>query len=540
MNKELPKPETEKLNFTTKLSYGAGDFGTAVTANILTFFFLPFLTNVAGLPASLAGSVLMIGKIIDAINDPLIGISSDRTRLSWGRRLPWILSGAIPLGLFFAGIWIVPSFSSDPKFQQWALFVYYAAMSALFSVSFSIVNLPYTALTPELTQDYNERTSLNSFRFTFSIGGSILSLLLALAIFSIYKKQSLAEQHLYLGSICAILAVISTLWCVLSLQEKGTIPILNSGQKGLLGKSVVIAGIFSLIYGVWSYFQASGISFLTLLGMVISPLLLVAGLTIQHIKPEPHLLVKSVKKQEHQAISFAKQLKIVFANRPFLYVIGIYLTSWLAVQLTASSLLYYVVNYMQLKREDSSLLALAVQGTALLMLFFWRYISDLIGKKGVFICGASIWIVAEIGLFLLKPGQISLMYLLAVLAGMGVSVAYLIPWSMIPDVIELDELNTGERREGIFYGFMVLLQKLGLAIGLFVVGLMLQAAGFISSSGDTTPTQPASAIWAIRLVIGPVPMVFLVIACILAYFYPITKAVHQEIRLKLLEKHNSD
>ena len=98
---------------------------------------------------------------------------------------------------------------------------------------------------------------------------------------------------------------------------------------------------------------------------------------------------------------------------------------------------------------------------------------------------------------------------------------------MIPDVIELDELNTGQRREGIFYGFMVLLQKVGLALGLFLVGQMLQFSGFISSaSGDPVPEQPASALWAIRLVIGPVPMIFLLLGCVLAYFYPITKAVH--------------
>jgi len=102
VNKDVLEPQVEKLNLATKIAYGAGDFGTAITANILVFFFLPFLTNVAGLPASLAGSVLMIGKVIDAVNDPFIGISSDRTRTSWGRRLPWMFWGAIPLGLFLA------------------------------------------------------------------------------------------------------------------------------------------------------------------------------------------------------------------------------------------------------------------------------------------------------------------------------------------------------------------------------------------------------------------------------------------------------
>jgi len=539
MNKDALMPQAEKLNFTTKLAYGAGDFGSAITANILVFFFLPFLTNVAGLPASLAGSVLMIGKIIDAVNDPLIGIYSDRTRSVWGRRLPWMFWGAIPLGIFFALNWIVPSFSSEANVQRIALFIYYALMSGAFSLSFTAVNLPYTALTPELTQDYNERTSLNSFRFTFSIGGSIFSLLLALAIFSIYGKQPIQERYLYLGLICAILSLIPVYWCVLSLQERGSQPILKPASKKLVGGIFITVGIFTGIYGLWSLFSngVSSLGFLTLLSLVLFPFLLAAGLTIQNIHPEPHLVAAvSQTKTEHQSIPFIEQLKIVFANRPFLYVIGIYLTSWLAVQLTASNLNYFVINCMNLKLEDASKLALGVQGTALLMLFFWQYISNLLGKKTVFIIGVGIWIVAQIGLFLLKPGQVGLMYGLAVLAGCGVSVAYLIPWSMIPDVIELDELNTGQRREGIFYGFMVLLQKLGLALGLFLVGIILQSAGFISSTGEIIPTQPASAIEAIRLVIGPLPMLFLIISCVLAYFYPITKAVHQEIRLQLLQR----
>jgi len=130
-----------------------------------------------------------------------------------------------------------------------------------------------------------------------------------------------------------------------------------------------------------------------------------------------------------------------------------------------------------------------------------------------------------------------LMYVLAVMAGVGVSTAYLIPWSMMPDVIELDELRTGQRREGIFYGFMVMLQKIGLAIGLQLVGIALQWSGFQSTiPGQPAPDQPASALLAIRLAIGPLPTIALIGGLILAYFYPLTREVHAEILLKLRER----
>ncbi len=79
---------SEKLNFSTKLAFGAGDLGTAITANILAVFLLIFFTNVAGLKPGLAGSILLIGKIWDALSDPVIGVLSDRTHSRWGRRHP--------------------------------------------------------------------------------------------------------------------------------------------------------------------------------------------------------------------------------------------------------------------------------------------------------------------------------------------------------------------------------------------------------------------------------------------------------------------
>jgi GPH family glycoside/pentoside/hexuronide:cation symporter len=462
---------SEKLDFSTKLAYGAGDLGTAITANVLAVFLLIFFTNVAGLSPGLAGSVLMIGKIWDAINDPIVGILSDRTQSRWGRRHPWMIFGAIPFGIFFFLQWIVPQFSSDPSANQWGLFWYYVIISILFNSFYTAVNLPYTALTPELTQDYDERTSLNSFRFAFSIGGSILSLVLALGIFGTIKNNPI-QQYLVLGAISAVISVLPIYWCVWGTRKR----------------------------------------------------------------------VKETERQrqevaQSESLPYLQQLKIAFSNRPFVYVIGIYLCSWLAVQNTVAVIPYFVKSWMGLADQDFTKVVMAVQVTGLIMLFVWSEVSKRVGKKAVYFMGMTVWIIAEIGLFFLKPGQVGLMYLLAVMAGVGVSTAYLVPWSMIPDVIELDELQTGQRREGIFYGFMVLLQKVALAIGLFLVGVSLQQSGFVATvAGQAEPNQPQSALWSIRLLIGPVPTVILLIGLLLAYLYPITREVHAEILLKLQEK----
>ncbi|MEB3342423.1 MFS transporter [Okeania sp.] len=459
-----PSMQAQKLSFWTKLAYGAGDLGPAICANVQVFFLLYFFTNVAGLPAGIAGSILMIGKISDAINDPIIGVMSDRTVHPWGRRYPWMVFGAIPFGILFFLQWIVPSTN------QSFLFGYYVIIGVLFNIAYTVVNLPYAALTPELTQEYNERTSLNSFRFAFSIGGSILSLVIAQLIFSLFKGNPI-QQYLVLGIVCAIIAVLPIYWCFFGTRKRTL-----SNNK----------------------------------------------------KPE---------EDNNTNLPIVEQIRVAFSNGPFLFVIGIYLCSWLGVQLTASILPYFVVNWMKLPEATFPQVAITVQGTALIMLFVWSLLSKKVGKKAVYFMGVCLWIIAQIGLFFIQPGQVGLMYFLAVIAGFGISTAYLVPWSMIPDVIDLDELNTGQRREGIFYSFMVFLQKIGLAIGLFLVGIALDIAGFIENiPGQPTPTQPESALFAIRVAIGPLPTIFLVVGLLLAYLYPITREVHDQILLQLRER----
>jgi GPH family glycoside/pentoside/hexuronide:cation symporter len=462
--------ESEKLNFSTKLAYGAGDLGTAITANILIFYLSPFLTDVAGLKPGLAGWTQLIGKFWDAVNDPMVGVLSDRTTSRWGRRYPWILFGSIPLGIFFFLQWIVPRFSGNEATNQWGMFWYYTIISILFNAFYTVVNVPYTALTPELTQDYNERTSLNSFRFAFSIGGSILSAIVALLFFSWFANNK-GQAYISIGLICTLLSILPVYWC---------------------------------FWGTRSRLHA-----------------------VARERPEAETPV---------SLPLLQQLRIVFTNRPFLIVTGIYLCSWLSLQLTAAIIPYFVERYMRLSSQQTALVILAVQGTALSMLFVWSAISRKVGKKAVYFMGMSLWVIVQAGLFFLRPQDVGLMYFLAVLAGFGVSTAYLIPWSMLPDVIELDELRTGQRREGIYYSFMVFLQKICLGIAVSLVLLSLEWIGY----EPTLERQSEAVLWAIRTFIGPFPTIALIAGMVLTYFYPITREFHAEILLKLREKRSPE
>lgn len=450
-----PTAAGEKLSFGTKLAYGSGDLGTAISAALRSFFLLFFLTDVARMNPTAAGAVLLINRVWDAVNDPLIGWLSDRTISKWGRRRPWIFYGALPFGITFFLIWVVPPFGPT------GLFLYYVGVSLLLDTAYTIINVPYTALTPELTRDYDERTSLNSYRFAFSVGGALISAVLHPIIVS--SAADVRTGYLISG---AVWAIVSTIPCYI---------------------------------------------------------------VVYFVRERPESIATATQK----SVGIVEQVRIAFSNVPYRFVIGLYLCSWLALQLVSTVLVYYLTYYLGIP-EQIPFTLLAVQGSSLIFLFVWSAISRRLEKRIVYLIGASIWIVVQIGLSALRPELGFLVIPLSILAGAGVAVAYLIPWAMMPDVIEVDELRTRQRREGIFYGFMVFLQKVSLAIAIFMVSRALDAAGYVTPSDAVPiPVQPETALTAIRFFIGPVPAAILLISLALAYFYPINRRRHARIRAVL-------
>ncbi len=474
LNAEPALPPIGKMTFLTKFAYGAGDIGGAIVGILLLSYLSPFLTDVAHLAPGLAGATQLVVRVWDACIDPFIGVLSDRgelfgskIRARWGRRYPWMLFSAIPFGVLFICQWLIPF----PETNQWGLFIFYTLVSMLLGTFFTMYSLTYTSLTAELTEDYDERTSLSSFRFTFSLGASIVALLIARTVFQ--NVPDPAQQYLTIGIICAIISVVPIFYCVWGTQARA--------------KAIDVR--------------------------------------------------RAARVDETVSMPLLAQLRSVFSNRPFLFVVGIYLCSWFSLQLTAAIIPYFAVNWMRLPQSDSPLIILAVQGTALGMLSVWSSISQKVGKKAVYFMGSGFWMISQVGLFLLQPGQNVALYLLAILAGFGVSTAYLVPWSMLPDVIELDELETGQRREGLFYSFMAFLQKICLGVALAVILASLDWAGYIHPTAAVmAPVQPPAVLLAIRFAIGPIPTISLIGGIILAYFYPITRERHQQILLQLAER----
>jgi Na+/melibiose symporter-like transporter len=179
----------------------------------------------------------------------------------------------------------------------------------------------------------------------------------------------------------------------------------------------------------------------------------------RHARDRQRLRRQEADEFAMKPLSLREQLRLVLANKPFVLVCGIYLCSWLAMQFTATVLPFYTQSWLRLPATTFQLLALTVQTTALCLMPVWGWVSVRIGKKPVYFIGMSLWLLAQGGLMYLQPGDTRIIFLMAFVAGFGISVCYLIPNAMLPDVIEYDELKTGRRREGIYYGFCVFLQK---------------------------------------------------------------------------------
>ncbi len=436
----------QRLKPIQKILYGFGDTGFSLTGTIIGVYFLMFLTDVVGISPGLAAVAIFIGKTWDYINDPIIGYLSDRTRSRWGRRRPFLLFGPLPFALMFILLWTRP-----PIADGVTLVIYYAVAYVLYDTASTFVSMPYFALTPELTEDYDERTSLTSYRMFFSIFGSLVAFTVPIAIFSSMRPEN-APRVLLMGMIFAVVSAIP-IWVVF----------FNTRER--------------------SQFTA--------------------------------------QKQPRLRDSFRAALK----NRPFVFGAVIFLLTWVSIDILQAGLMYFIKYVVRLEAQSDMLMG-TIFITAILALPVWNWLSRRWNKRTAYVAGISFWAVVQLVLITLTPEtNIAFVFVLCFLAGIGVSAAHVLPWSILPDAVEWDEWQTGERHEGTFYSLVTLIQKVATSVAIPLTGVVLEVTGYIPNSAD----QPVSALTGIRLILGPIPAALLVIGILFAIFYPLSREQFRQV-----------
>ena len=437
-----------------------------------SIFYAIYLTDVVGLEPRLASFGALVGIVWDGINDPIIGLLSDRIRTRWGRRRPFLLWFAIPFGLSFITLWSAPGWES-----QTALLAYVTLSFMLADTFQTLVGVPFLSLTPELTSDYDERTTLTSFRSFFQLAGALTVVLAAPAIVDIVLARG------------------------------------GSQQQGFMLVGAIFGGIGAI------------------------PLLSI-GLFL----PE-----RSMPNQSG-ALPFRETLQATWQNIPFRYAVGIHMLNWSAVDMVAVTFPYFLLYWVA---RGDLLASISIFGfdlayesaffgilmaVCILFIPFWLWLARRRNKREAYMLGMAFWVIVELMVFTIQPGETISLLIIAALAGVGVSAAYTLPDSLFADVIEWDELRTHRRQEGIFYGIRTLIRKLTGALIIFITLQLLGWSGYVSPpEGALQFTQTDTALHMIRLLVSPFGAIMLCGTIVLAWLFPLSRKKYTRIQ-KLLEQ----
>ena len=466
MNNNKPLP------FWMKLLSGSGDWGISSIGMMRSIFYAIYLTDVVGLEPRLASFGALAGIVWDAINDPIIGALSDRLHTRWGRRRPFLLWFAIPFGLSFVILWSAPNWDN-----QVALLTYVTLSFMISDTLTTLVSVPFLSLTPELTPDYDERTTLTSYRSVFQLIGALSMVIAAPAI----------VDMVLLGG--------------------------GTQQQGFM----LVGAIFGAIGAV--------------------PLFLIGWFVHETSTPE-----------QQQGLPFREALSSAWENIPFRFAVGLHMLNWASVDMVAVAFPYFLLYWVA---QGDLLASIHIFGfnlayesaffgilmsVCILFVPFWLWASKRRNKRDAYMWGMVFWVAVAFMIYTIQPGQTTYLLIIAALAGIGVSAAYTLPDAIFADVIEWDELRTGRRREGIFYGVRTLIRKLTGALVIFVTLQLLGWSGYVSPpEGVIQYTQSDSALRMIRLLVSPIGATMVSGTILLAWLFPLSREQYIRIQ-RLLEK----
>lgn len=430
-----------KLKLKTVLGFSVGDLGGNLYFSIIGFIFIFYLTEHLGLSGTLAGVSMMIGKIWDAITDPIVSTISDRSTSRWGRRRPFIFWGALILSITMVIMFSLPKFGSDIS-----IFINATIIFCILSTAYTLVNIPYASLQPELTDDYHEKTRLTSVRMSFAIFGTITA-----------------------------------------------------------ASARPIAYAFGVDSGGWTY-----------MAIIMGSIILVSSwITVFTVKENDKAQAeqKGIKTSYKEALN---NIEFLLALIPWtLFVAGVTI-------IQGAYLYYFKYIFKNPSLFDITLFGLIFLSLASLPL--WVKISRKVNKKNCYIYGMFILITALISSYFLAPvlGPVFTVVIL-ITSGIGFSTHYIMPHSIIPDIVELDAARTGIRREGVYYSIWNFAMKCGQAFAGLLIGISLDLFGFIppDAGSDLINEQSSHTLNGISFLCGPTPVIFILTGVIILRKYPI-------------------
>ena len=487
----------QKISISEKIGYSLGDCSANLVFQMMMIYQTKFYTDVFGLEGAIAGSVMLIARIVDAFVDPTVGILSDKTQTRWGKYRPWILWTALPFMVFY-----VLAFY-NPGIEDKSLVAVYATISyTLLMTLYSFNNTPYASLGGVMTSDIKERNSITSIRFVAATIAQFIVQGLTLPLVGKFAGANGDKGHGWLCTI-SLFAVIGFIFFIItffSARERITPP---ASQKTDTRKD--IRDVFHSI--PWRAMFILTLFLFTTLAMWGSAM---------NYYFENYVDANAL-------YTFLDKLGLVAveANASFSYNI-----------LNAFGL---IVNSPEKAYEVGfgvfNMVGALVQFFGVILLS--SFLANRYGKKRVFIFCLTLTAIFTALFYFPNETDIETMFVLNFLKSLAYAPTVPLLWAMIADVADHSEYVNYRRATGFVFAGVVFALKAGLGIGGAILGFLLSGFGYVSGAGTA---QTESAIHGIILSSSLIPAATFFIGVIALYFYSITKAYNEEMQAELTER----
>jgi GPH family glycoside/pentoside/hexuronide:cation symporter len=485
-----------KLSVREKIGYGFGDGAANFVFQTMLIFQLPFYTNVFGITAAAAGTLLLVGRFWDAVFDPFMGALADRTNTRWGKFRPWVLWSAVPFAVVFVLVFTTPHIGATGKLLY--AYITYILLMTLYSVN----NTPYSALNGVITGDVNERTSLSSYRFFFSMAAALIVQGFTLPL--VYKLGQGDAQKGYSMTIglFAIVCIIFFLITFFSVKER-----IKPDPKQKSSPKKDLVGLLKT--GPWVAM------FVTTLFVFITLAMWGSGMfyyfTYYLDKDTLYNLLQSLGLGQNDS-----------GTGGFWY--GILNTFGLIVTKDGSNASGVGFSVFNMAGMLMNILGVMVS-TALATRF---------GKKAVFTIGLFFTAVFT-SLFIVLPAEgVGLAFLLNILKSLSYGPTIPLLWAMMADVADYSEWKTHRRATGLVFAGIVFGLKAGLGLGGAICGWILAAYNYVPNA-----VQTVHALFGIRMAASIYPALTFFAGVVAILFYSISKKLNLQIQDELVERRKS-
>ncbi|CAM4688079.1 hypothetical protein PO909_010204 [Leuciscus waleckii] len=477
----------QKLTVCSKLCFAIGGAPNQVAGSATAFFLQIYLLDIAQINPFQASMVLFVGKAWGAVTDPIVGFFI--TKSKWtkiGRLMPWMVGCTPFVVVSYFYLWFVPPFTNGR-------FIWYLGFYCLYQTLITCFHVPYSALTMFLSTDQRERDSATAYRMTVEVLGTLVGAAIqGQIVASAHTLKHCPHRNLTTGHLA------------------------NSSGTEII-RSLALSQDF-LFHAKEVYMIAAGV-----IGGLFLVCTVVMFLGVKE-RDDPYAT------KTDKAIPFHKGFILVMKHGSYLTLTAAFLFISVAIQLIQSNFVLFCTYAVEL-RDHFQNIVLTILMSAAVSIPFWQWFLEKFGKKTAAFCGIT-WIMPFTVMLVFIPNLI-VAYVVAVSSGLSVAASLLLPWSMLPDVVDDFRLanRNSKGHEAIFYSLYAFFTKFAAGISLGVSTLCLQFAGYDTGACR----QPPPVVYTLKLLIGAAPVACITTGLMILMVYPISEDVRLRNKLALEE-----